>query len=182
MRARSKPTRVLQFAPEPEIEARFRAFPETQFVSVDLAFGRAEISADIEHLPFAGGSFDVVYCSHVLEHVDDDEAAMRELRRVVSPTGCAVVLVPITAEATWGDPTITDPDRRTELFGQHDHVRVFGPDVRSRLERAGWIVDVTSVDDLPAEDVDKFGLPSLPEARAAGEVFLCRASEQRNDE
>lgn len=167
-------TRVLQVAPEPEIEDRFRSMVGTDYVSVDLAFGRAGLSASIEELPFGPGSFDVLYCSHVLEHVTDDESAMRELRRVTADDGVAIILVPITAEQTWGDPSIEDEDERTRLFGQHDHVRVFGMDVVERLEGAGWSVSVVSVDGLPDELVRRFGLPHHEVTRPAGDVFVCR--------
>ena len=79
------PIRVLQVAPEREIERRLRATPGVQYASVDLAFGKAAVVASIQQLPFRSGAFDVVYCSHVLEHVDDDIAAMRELRAMTSP-------------------------------------------------------------------------------------------------
>ena len=174
-------SRVLQVAPEPEIESRFRSIVGSDYVSVDLAFGRAGLSASIEELPFGSGSFDLVYCSHVLEHVTDDEAAMRELRRVVSDDGAAVILVPITADETWGDPSIVDEDERTRLFGQHDHVRVYGMDVVDRLERSGWEVTVVSVEDLGADPVRRFGLPSHEITRPAGDVFVCRPAEAPAD-
>jgi SAM-dependent methyltransferase len=85
-------------------------------------------------------SFDVVYCSHVLEHVPDDRAAMRELRRALSPNGWAVFMVPITAPVSFEDPHVTRPEDRESIFGQRDHVRRYGPDFRSRLGQAGFKV------------------------------------------
>src|SRR6185503_7695510 len=93
-------------------------------------------------------SFDVIYCSHVLEHVPDDRLARSQLRRGLKRAGWAVLLVPITAAQTIEDPTVTDPAERERLFGQHDHVRRYGPDYVDRLRDAGFSVSETNASDM----------------------------------
>lgn len=126
---------------------------------------------DITDIHHPDHSFDVIVCSHVLEHVSDDRRAMRELCRVLRPSGWAILNVPINADRTFEDPSITDPQERQRVFGQHDHVRNYGPDDQHRLEEAGFAVSVTYPTDLlsPA-DIERQGLGK----GGAGEIFFCR--------
>jgi ubiquinone/menaquinone biosynthesis C-methylase UbiE len=129
---------------------------------------------DITRIQYPEESFDVIYCSHVLEHVPDDRIAMREFRRVLRKDGWAVLLVPITVEKTFEDPTITDPTERLRLFGQEDCVRRYGPDYVERLREAGFDVFVTRVLDVfSEEEATRMGLTP-----AAGEIYLCRRSDR----
>jgi SAM-dependent methyltransferase len=129
---------VLHFAPEQGMGARLRAVHGAGYVSVDVDQARADVAADITDLPFADASFDVVLCVHVLEHVTDDRAAMRQLRRVLRPTGWAVIQVPIQRDVTIEDPEERDPAQRLRRFGQDDHVRMYGNDFFDRLREAGF--------------------------------------------
>lgn len=114
-------------------------------------------------------SFDVILCSHVLEHVQDDRKAMREFHRVLKPDGWAILLVPITADKTFEDPSIVDPQARLAAFGQEDHVRRYGPDYIDRLREAGFTVEVTRPADLVAPD----GIVRMGLTAAAGEIYYC---------
>ena len=98
---------------------------------------------DIHDLVFRDGTFDFVICSHVLEHVDDDRAAMREIRRVLRPDGTALIMVPILSPGgrTFEDATITTPEGRERAFGQTDHVRRYGGDFPDRAREAGLEVE-----------------------------------------
>src|SRR5262249_36838215 len=135
----SEPLRVLHFAPEWIIQERLRRCPNLDYVSADLDPRRAMVKMDITDLSYPDGSFDVVLCSHVLEHVTDDRRALSELHRVLKPGGCAIVLVPIDYKRaeTFEDPTVVSPGDRERLFWQADHVRLYGRDFRERLEETG---------------------------------------------
>ena len=98
------------------------------YLSADIASPGAMVRMDITDIRFPADSFDVIYASHVLEHVPDDQQAMRELHRVLRPGGWAVLQVPIVRDTTEEDPTVTDPTERERRFGQADHVRVYGRD------------------------------------------------------
>jgi SAM-dependent methyltransferase len=134
----TRPQDVLHFAPEQGLHDRLRAVHGARYVTADVEPGRADVAADIEALPFEDDSFDAILCVHVLEHVADDRAAMRELRRVLRPGGWAVIQVPILRDRTIEDPGEQDPAQRLRRFGQDDHVRVYGSDFCERLQDAGF--------------------------------------------
>lgn len=133
MRLEETRLRLLHFAPENALERRVR--PLTDYVTADLNPGAAMVAADITRLPFPDDSFDAILCIHVLEHVDDDRAAVAELRRVLRPGGWAAVMVPIDLDraTTHEDPSVTSPEDRRREFWQHDHVRLYGRDLAGRL-------------------------------------------------
>lgn len=140
--------RVLHFAPEPFLEKRLASLPGCEYVTTDIEPGRAMVAADITNLPFPACSFDIVICSHVLEHIPDDAAAIRELHRVMADGGWGLLMVPLRVGPTFEDDSVTAPADRALLFGQSDHVRIYGDDFGSRLEDAGFFVDVVRPQDL----------------------------------
>jgi SAM-dependent methyltransferase len=141
---------VLHVAPEPQITAVLRAVPGLRYVSTDLQDPAAMVTADLTDLPFGDGDFDLVLCSHVLEHVPNDRRAMLELCRVLRPGGTALIQAPVNYEQpqTFEDAAIHDPGERRRLFSQDDHVRVYGPDLQQRLEDAGFAVKILTPADL----------------------------------
>jgi ubiquinone/menaquinone biosynthesis C-methylase UbiE len=98
------------------------------------------VKVDITNIPFGENTVDVILCSHVLEHILDDQQAMSELYRILKPGRWALILVPFDAERaeTFEDSSVVDPKERTRLFGQFDHVRLYGRDFMDRLEHAGF--------------------------------------------
>jgi len=98
---------------------------------------------DITDISFGNNEFDVIYCSHVLEHIPDDIKAMKELQRVLKPGGWAMLQVPLDKNRmkTYEDFSIVDPKEREKAFGQYDHVRVYGLDYIERLRLAGFTVN-----------------------------------------
>ena len=118
---------------------------------------------DITSLDLPDNWADLIVCSHVLEHVPDDRAAMAELHRVLKPGGRALVMCPVDEHRakTFEDPSVTDPAERERLFWQSDHVRIYGQDLADRLAEAGFRVDVVPyVEQLPAETVERCRLRS----------------------
>lgn len=139
---------MLHVAPEPGFEKRLRKVPYLEYTTSDPQDVRADLRMDITNISLPDGSFDVIHCSHVLEHIQEDEQAMRELARVLSPHGWATILVPIIADRTFDDPTVTDPNERARLFGQWDHVRAYGPDFSDRLRAQGFHVELVGAADV----------------------------------
>lgn len=135
--------RVLHVAPESALEESFRN-SGALYVSLDLLHRGVDVLADITRAPFRSRVFDLVVASHVLEHIPDDYAAMRELARLLDPHGVLILLVPLDPNSvTREDPSIVDPAERARLFGQPDHVRMYGNDFPSRLASAG--LDATPI-------------------------------------
>ena len=158
----SEKLRVLHFAPEQAFLKRFRTLKNITYTTTDLNSPIADVKADICNLPFKDNSFDFMICNHVLEHIPDDTKAMKELYRVLAPNGTAIVQVPYDRNrtTTFEDNSITDPRERAAIFGQYDHVRVYGMDYFDKLQSVGFKVD--SVDytaKLSEKEVEKYRLP-----------------------
>jgi SAM-dependent methyltransferase len=163
--------RVLHIAPEDCLQPILRHSRNLEYLSADVSPGSAMVSMDIMHMSFANASFDVILCSHVLEHVADDRRAMRELHRVLKPGGWAILQVPVdpARAQTFEDPSVSSPEERARLFGQSDHVRVYGRDYEMRLREAGFAVDaVRFAAELPPALVQASGLD--PQET----IFSCR--------
>jgi SAM-dependent methyltransferase len=161
--------RLLHFAPEPLFDPVFDRRPEIERVTADL-YAPADLRLDITRMDLPDSSFDLILCSHVLEHVPDDAAAMAELRRVLAPGGLALVLTPYRAEVpTYEDPSITSPLDRMVAFGQQDHVRIYGNDLADRLREAGFEVE----DRTPADLFDPSAVERC-DLDPSEHLFLCR--------
>ncbi len=153
--------KVLHFAPEQAFYKRFRKMKNLDYTTTDLNSPLADVKADICQLPFADNSYDIIFCNHVLEHIPDDKKAMQELYRVLKPGGMAILQIPqdLNRETTFEDDSITDPKERREVFGQYDHVRVYGRDYFDKLRKVGFQVEeVDYTAKLSAEEIDKYRL------------------------
>ncbi len=133
--------RILHVAPEPCIRAILEGRPGVRYVPIDR-YDPTAAQMDLTNLPFAEASFDLVLCSHVLEHIVDDRRAMREMARVLCPDGCAVVMVPLARNraTTFENDRLTSPAERLAAFGHPFHVRICGRDYGDRLSAAGFEV------------------------------------------
>ena len=164
---------VLHFAPEAAISRLVLEQRPKSYVTADLFAENVDRRENIEALTITDVSFDVIICSHVLEHVDD-RAAISELYRVLRPGGLLIAMFPIVEgwHETYEEDSIGTPDDRLLHFGQHDHARFFGRDARARLSAPGFITDeYTAVEPY----VSRYGL-------ARGEkVFLCRRPEAQDN-
>jgi SAM-dependent methyltransferase len=153
---------ILHIAPEACFIKRFEVRHGDRYITADIESPLAKVKMDIHKIPFPENTFDVVLCNHVLEHVNDDLQAMREIRRVLRPGGFAILQVPFfspVSEKTVEDPSITDPKERERLFGQDDHVRKYGTDYSTRLERAGLkAVEEPFVNEKSDQERYRYGL------------------------
>ena len=157
-------------APEEGIAERLRSWDEVTYVSGDAnPRSIADHTFDITAIPFSDESFDVVLCNHVLEHVGDDRLAMRELLRVLKPSGTLYSMHPVffDLEETVEDPTVTDPAERARLFGQRDHLRRYGRDFVARLHEAGFHVERVPLT-VSAAQAAYYGI------KREQKIFVCR--------
>lgn len=151
---------ILHFAPERQLRKRIQQ-AATRYTTTDFDRGDVDLKLDMSAMPeVSDATYDVVIACDVLEHVPDDLAAMRELRRILRPGGLAVLSVPQKdpPAPTDEDASVHDPAERERRFGQKDHVRIFGDDFVERLEKAGFRVEVVTVDNFPLEAQKRFVL------------------------
>ncbi|NQV01262.1 MAG: class I SAM-dependent methyltransferase [Bacteroidia bacterium] len=162
----SAPLKILHVAPEGCIRSLLMSLPNIEYCSgvkyyEGYYYDREINLMDVTALPFESESFDVVLCNHVLEHIDNDLKALEEIRRILKPGGWAILQVPISMklEETFYDPSINTPEEREKVYGQFDHVRIYGQDYPRFLERQEFIVKQYSpVDDSHQEEIKKYAL------------------------
>lgn len=170
--------RLLHFAPEMGFYRAFTRAKNIQYYPCDLEPDLYKFQrkikihmVDITKIPFDNNFFDVILCSHVLEHVPDDALAMSELHRVMKAGAWAILQVPVDPdrEFTYEDFSITTPEAREQAFGQHNHVRWYGRDYAQRLINAGFRVTVDDfVHSFSPEEIRKYGIDR------AEMIYYCR--------
>lgn len=161
--------KFLHFAPERALNDLF-SNSKMDYYPVDIDFDRPFVkqAVDIQNIPFEDDYFDLIYCSHVLEHVPDDRKAMSELSRVLKPGGTALILVPMNGiayelpydeEKTLEDERYNTPELRDKYYGQFDHLRLYGNDFKDRLIDVGFnIVSDDFIKRLGFETIERYAL------------------------
>ncbi len=157
----TKSIKLLHFAPEQAFYKRFKKLKNIEYVTTDLNSPLADVKADICNLPFDDNSFDVILCNHVLEHIPNDTKAMQELYRILKPGGWGVLQIPqdLNRTTTFEDNSITDKNERAKIFGQYDHVRIYGRDYFEKLRTVGFTVEeVDFTASLSSSEIEKYCL------------------------
>jgi SAM-dependent methyltransferase len=163
--------KVLHIAPEQCFYGRFKGMENLDYTSADIESPIADLHFDIQNIPLDDQSYDIVICNHVLEHVEDDIKAMKELYRILKKGGMGIFQIPqdLDRETTYEDKSIVSPEDREKHFGQYDHVRLYGKDYFQRLRSVGF--DVEEIDytkKLSRELIERYCL-------ASGEILpICR--------
>ena len=159
----TKEARMLHVAPELCFMSRFDALENLEYITGDIESPLAKVKMDIHEIPFEDNYFDIIFCNHVLEHVDDDKKALSEMRRVLKPGGWAILQVPFfypLPKITYEDKNIINPQDREKAFGQDDHVRMYGEDYGARLAESGFqVVEERLIDELSTEEKTRYALP-----------------------
>jgi len=157
------PLTLLHIAPELCFMKIFEGMDNIDYISADIESPLAKVKMDVHDIPFEEGTFDVVFCNHVMEHVEDDLKAMSEIIRVLKPGGWAIIQSPVymELEKTLEDPSITDPLEREKIYGQNDHMRKYGRDYGDRLRKAGFIVKEDNfLEELDEKVRTRYALPA----------------------
>ena len=158
--------KMLHIAPEVALMRKFKkmyASTPDRYVTADLESPLADMHFDVQQIPLEAESFDAIICNHIMEHVEDDGKALRELYRILRRGGWGVILSPVELERekTFEDDTITDPAERTRIFGQYDHRRIYGRDYAARLREAGFeVYDIDYKNELSKAEQELYALPA----------------------
>ena len=158
--------KMLHIAPEVALMRKFKkmyASTPDRYVTADLESPLADMHFDVQQIPLEAESFDAIICNHIMEHVEDDHKALRELYRIMRRGGWGVILSPVELERekTFEDDTITDPAERTRIFGQYDHRRIYGRDYAARLREAGFeVYDIDYKNELSKAEQELYALPA----------------------
>lgn len=146
---------VLHIAPEQCFHKRFKNQKNLNYLTGDLVSPIADMHFDLHNIPLEDNRFDVVFCNHVMEHVDDAIQCMKELNRVMKPGGWAIMQVPqdFSRAETYEDPSIVSPEDREKHYWQKDHVRLFGRDYPDWLCKAGFEVEEFDVKTKYAKEI-----------------------------
>ncbi|MDR2836265.1 MAG: class I SAM-dependent methyltransferase [Bacteroidales bacterium] len=142
--------KFLHFAPEQPFIKRFKKLKNLNYTTADIVSPIADLHIDILKTGLESNNYDIIFANHVLEHVENDIFAMKEIFRLLKSGGWAIMQVPINfkSQITDEDPNITDPKEREKRFGQYDHVRYHGLDYPNRLESVGFIVEKFEVEKI----------------------------------
>ena len=152
---------VLHIAPEQCFHSLFKKQKNLSYLTGDLVSPIADLHFDLHNIPLENDRFEVVFCNHVMEHVDDPIRCMQELYRVMKPGGWAIMQVPqdFSRETTYEDPSITSPEDREKHYWQKDHVRLFGKDYPQWLEKAGFQVEIFDKEkEIGLEKIERYRL------------------------
>lgn len=160
--------KVLHVAPE-SLMIPWLVSLSCEYLNVDL-HNPAMQRMDLTAIELPDRSKTLVWCSHVLEHVPDDRKALAEIFRVLIPGGLLVLQVPIRGDKTFEDSSVTSDDERLRKFLQEDHVRLYGRNIKDRIESVGFACETLSTAALPAAEQTLYAVKS-PLYR---EVFFCR--------
>jgi SAM-dependent methyltransferase len=165
------PYKMLHIAPEQCFYKIFKRMKNLDYTTGDYNSPIADVHFDLHHAPFENNTFDLIFCNHVLEHVEDAQQCMNELYRIMKPGGWGIFQVPLDykSQTTFEDKSITDPNEREKHYWQKDHLRLFGLDYKDWLAKAGFEVTVDEYlkKFTPAQQ-DRYRLPE------AEFIYVCR--------
>lgn len=153
--------RLLNIAPDFAIQNKLKSLSHLDYLSIDLESKLAMKNEDLTNLSFSDNSFDAILCYHVLEHIVDDKKAMSEIYRVLKPNGWAIIQTPVEKERekSFENFNVTTPAERRKLFGQDDHVRIYGRDYIERLKSTGFnVTEDDFINSFSFTDIEKFVL------------------------
>lgn len=179
---KKKKIKVLHIAPEKSISALFRSYTNIAYLSIDInpEKNNAMQKEDITNMSFTENSFDLIYCSHVLEHVKDEKKALNEIYRVLKENGIAILQVPVFPYKETVEDKGFNNEEKIRILGQIDHVRAYGQDYSSRLNTAGFKVRENNfIEKINLEDIQKYKVIHITEGTPLNEasqevIFECR--------
>lgn len=164
-----KRSKILYFAPEYSMMKWFGK-NGIRLTTADLFDEKTDLRLDITAIDLPDGSYDMVICNHVLEHVSSYEKALSELNRILKDGGRLIISFPIDTKLdTVFEQEAKTPEERMRLFGQRDHVRVFGNDSASVISSFGFDVSVIDISKMSGSILPVTG----PADYDSNQIFNC---------
>lgn len=161
---------LLHIAPEPSLKKYFETLPNITYYRGDkfeeryngFYYDKGTLNLDLTDLQYPNECFDVIICNHVLEHIKEDSKALQEIKRVLKPNGWAILQVPIAKENQKTiEYQLLPPEKRKSIYGQEDHVRLYGLDYPERLMLHDFKVEIWDISHLlNIDDITKFAINS----------------------
>lgn len=170
--------KVLLWAPERSIK-RFFKRKHIKIITADLYKDNVMKKENIEKTSFKDEEFDYIICNHVLEHVSNLKNALDDTFRILKKSGCALIMVPLDCmlDKTIEDQNVVDDEQRKKLYGQSDHLRLFGQDFDDTLKEAGFSVERFIGDEACGEEI----LPIVAPAKYDSNIlFICKKGKVYN--
>ena len=163
--------KMIHFAPERILAEIFLANKNIEYVGADIDSNRPYVTRkiDIQNIDYLNNTFDIIFCSHVLEHVPNDKKALDELFRILKPGGSVLIMVPIqySSYETIENSNFNTPELRLKYYGQSDHLRFYGLDFGIKLKKAGFkIISDNFGKDMDEKLIKRYGL-------AREDLFYC---------
>lgn len=165
-----KPHRVLYFAPEYSLQEHLQQQKNIDYLSTDIDSSLAMQQFDIMDIPHPDASFSIIFCSHVLAHVRDDQKALKELYRILKPEGYLIMMdLPADIPTTLEFENVETAEEREAAYGQNDRWRLYGQDFVARVERCGFKVKVEDfAKELSGDLIEKYRISVLDK------IYVCR--------
>jgi SAM-dependent methyltransferase len=152
----------LDIAPAKSLAEFVKKHDFIQYRSIDLYMEGVDDKVDVTDMNiYRDNSFDIILCSHVLEHIEDDRKAISELYRILKPSGFAIIMVPIllSIHEDFENPSYKTEAERWKYFGQNDHVRIYSKNgFVNKLTQVGFKVNQLGIDYFGKEIFEKYGI------------------------
>ena len=166
----NKNKKVIHFAPEYPLQKKLKKIFGKNYLSTDIDHPEAMLHADITKIPLENNSFNLILCNHVLQEIPNDKKAIKEIFRILTKNGIAIITVPENKRITktFENQGEKDDKDRAKLYGYYGARRIYGKDFVKRLENAGFKVEVINyIEEFNKKDIEKCGL--IPE-----NIYLCK--------
>jgi SAM-dependent methyltransferase len=162
LQTRRDPWRILDIAPSSPVRSFIQRQAGIRYRSADLYMDDVDDNVDIQDMfIYRDKTFDIVICSHVLEHIPDDVKALKEMYRVLKEHGRCILLVPIPVGDSGFDEDLGQltPEERERRFGQDDHVRLYDKATfEKRIREGGFELEKLTIGDFKAGSFEKNGI------------------------